>query len=95
MAYLIDNDYSSYILTEDEEIQGTLLTIAQKQVIQNEISIIATKLLDMVLDPAEPQKFIQEQSYIKGQLDALRYRLTMSETVEQMLAERASPDSYT
>lgn len=83
MAFLIENDFSSYSLNEEEEKEGAMLTITQKQVIQNEISVFAHELLELRFDPDEPNKYIQEESYKRGQLDALRFRLQCSEAAEE------------
>lgn len=83
MAYLIENDFSSYNLTEEETAQGSILTITQKQVIQNDIAICAQEKINLEYDSLNPQLFMQQEAKLAGQLQALRYRLECSETAEE------------
>ncbi len=85
MAHLIPNDFSSYELTEQEEIEGAILTITQKQVIQNYLSAAACEKNGLEYDPAEPLKFAQQEASLKGQIDAYRFILSASDAAEEFL----------
>lgn len=90
MAHLIPGVFSCYELTEEEELQGQILTVTQAHVIQNQLATCAEEKLLIKLDPDKPQHFVQEDSYKQGQIDMLKYILTMSETGIELRAERAS-----
>lgn len=95
MANLILNSFSSFDLLEEEETQGSILTITQKQVIQNEIALMAEEKLNLVFDPEKPSLYTQEEAYKKGQLDALKHRLTCSDLAEERVRELNNPDYST
>lgn len=90
MANLIENMYSSYQLTPEEAMRGASLTLLQRQVLQNDISMVANEMLDLQFDPAKPDSFIQEQAYKKGQLQALNWRMTCSMQADEDLQILAS-----
>ena len=90
MAHLIDNDFSSYELNEEEALQGSILTITQKQVIQNDIAVYAEEKLNLEFDTNNQMLFIQQESKLAGQIQALRYRLQSSEASEEELRYRES-----
>ncbi len=65
------NRFQSWILSPQEFLQGGMLTTLQKQVIQNQISQIANQKINLVFDPLNPQRFIQEEAGLSGQIAAL------------------------
>ena len=85
MAHLIPNDFSSYELTEQEELEGAILTITQKQIIQNYLSAAASEKIGLEYDPESPEKFVQQEASLKGQIDAYRFILAASEAAEESL----------
>ena len=92
MARLQDNDFSSYALTEEEELQGALLTITQRQVIQNQLSAVACEKLALEFNTDKPDSFIQQEAYKRGQLDLLSYLLDQSQSaVEEQKFKAENP----
>ncbi len=89
MAHLIPSNFSFYALTDQEAREGTLLTITQKQVIQNLIATLATELNTLEPDPNDYAKFIQQQAHSKGELDSLIHLIASSEAVEHEIAQEA------
>jgi len=85
MAHLIPNTFSSYQLTDLEELQGQILTVNQKQVIQNRLSIVAEEKLLLVFDPEHAKHFIQQEASLAGQIAALSYILELSDASEQLM----------
>jgi len=86
MAQLIDNAFSSYELTDQEMTEGSILTITQKQVIQNQVAMFAEQQLALRYDPNNPILFAQEQAEKKGGIEALQWLLTISESAEEAKA---------
>lgn len=84
MAKLITNSFSSYALSEDEEVEGSKLTITQKQVIQNQLAITSEELINLKLDPDNFQKFLQDQAFKQGYIAALQYQLELSASIEEL-----------
>ena len=93
MAKLIANSFSSYVLTEEEIKQGTLLTITQRQVLQNQMAQQAELLLE--LNPTaydSPSDFLLVRAYHQGQVDAIKYLLDSAQALQDILdAEAFNP----
>jgi hypothetical protein len=79
------NQFQSWNLTADEYLQGGLLTLTQKQVIQNQIASVAIQKINLQYIPDTPLEFAQQEAHLRGQLDALNYLLTLSEEAERQL----------
>jgi len=92
MAHLIDNDFSSYELNDEEAVQGSILSITQKQVIQNDIAVYAEEKLNLEFDTNNQMLFVQQEAKLAGQIQALRYRLQCSEASEEELRYRENPN---
>lgn len=86
MGHLIPNDFSSYYLNEQEELEGSILTVTQKQVIQNYLSAAASEKNGLEFDPDKPLLFVQQEASLKGQIDAFRFILSASDAAEQALS---------
>ena len=84
MAVLIPNDFSSYELTEQEEIEGAKLTITQKQLIQNYLSGAAIEKNGLEYDHNNSERFIQQEASLKGQMDAYRHLLDSSDAADEL-----------
>jgi len=80
------NQFQSWTLTPEEFLQGGLLTTLQKQVIQNQIASVAIEKLHLEYNPAEPLEFVKASSNAQGQIAALSYLLTLSESAEMQLS---------
>ena len=87
MAHLVDNSFSTYELTKEEELQGNILTIAQQQVIQNRLATAAEEKLTLEFDPAEPNLFMQQEAYKRAEIDTLRFILDTSKASEAILRD--------
>ena len=93
MAILAVNPFSSYELTVEEEVQGSLLTITQKQMLQNDLAIYATQRLALEFDPLNPSIFVQREAGLKGQMEVIQYLLDRSNAVEEAIkASSAQPE---
>ena len=90
MAHLIPSSFSYYELTEEEEIQGQILTVTQAHVIQNQLAQCAEEQLLIKFDPDKPHQFVQENSFKQGQIEMLKYILIMSESGIEIRTERAN-----
>lgn len=85
MAHLLANDFTSYSLSDEEEIQGSIFTIGQKQVLQNMLAAAAQEKIALVYDAKEPTFFTQQEASLKGQMDVLRHLLEVSDAAEASL----------
>lgn len=91
MSELICNAFSSFKLTDEEQQQGDLLTMTQKQVIQNDIAKYAESKLALEYDATNPTLFIQQEAKLSGQMEALNYRLDCSNAAEQAIFDKNNP----
>ncbi len=83
MATIIPSQFTSYVLSEKEELAGGLLTIDQKQLIQNDRANVATQLLSLEYDPSKPMEFLQQDAYLKAQLQCFTFLLDRSNECEK------------
>lgn len=93
MARLIPNTFTTFELTPQEELQGSILTIGQKQVIHNKLADVANEKLALILDSNNLDRYIQQEASLKGQMDILQYLLDSSETMEEILATNNNPEN--
>lgn len=91
MAQLIVSTFTQYSQSQQEQLAGTLLCMEQKQFIQTEIAKIAEQRLALVPDPNNYAVFIQQESYLKGQMEAYKYLLDCASASEVQLADN-QPD---
>lgn len=80
------NTFTTYKLTPAELTSGSILTIFQLAVIQNQISELAEQKLNVVYDPANHSDYGIQLAFKSGQMAALQYLVDVSEEVSKQLA---------
>ena len=85
MAELIPNEFTSYKLNEQEELEGSIFTITQKHVLHNLLAVNAAEKLIIEYDPEKPLTFVQEEAYKRGAIEILRFILASSEAATEAL----------
>lgn len=85
MATIIENNFTQYQLTEQEQLSGSALGITQKQFIQSQMAIVAELRLALVPEPNNYAAFIQTEAHYKGQMTAYQYLLDASDESEKQL----------
>lgn len=94
MATAIPNTFTSFKWeTDEEEFGASILTIGNKQRIQNEIAIIAQQILNITFDPEHPMQFVQQDANLKGQLQSLQWLIDVSDAAQTALAHIQSSSS--
>lgn len=87
MAHLNpESSFQSWILSEQETLQGCVLTTLNTHVIQNQIALYAQERLNLELDMTNPTRFVQQEADLKGKIAALRYLLDLSESAVKRIA---------
>lgn len=89
MAVPIHNTFSSWKLTADEVLSGSVLSELQIQVLQNQISEIAEQKLGLQFDPKDTADFGIQTAYLQGQLDILNLRIAISEEATRVALDNA------
>lgn len=77
-----DSPFQSWILTPEEFLQGSILTLTQKQVIQNQITQLAVQKNNFEPNYSDLLATAQKEAYLRGQMDGLQYLLTLSASSE-------------
>jgi hypothetical protein len=67
----VNNQFVTYELTEKEYQQATQFTDLQRAMLQNEYAAKAASRLALVFNPAAAHEFVQEEAYLKGQMELL------------------------
>ena len=80
-----NNPFQSWVLTPQEEIQGSILNLTQKQVIQNRISELMQEKTLLKFTPDNAHSFIQREAELQGQIGILQYLIANSEDAERKL----------
>jgi len=75
------NNFTQFILSEEEQQAGYHLTAEQRAVIQNDIAECAIKRANIIHDLANPGKSLLEDAALKGQLTMLQYQLSRADAV--------------
>ena len=94
MSHLVANAFSSYELTDEEALQGAILTITQKQVIQNQLAALAEEKIHLEPDPANMMLYVGEEAYLRGQIVNLQYLLQLSATAEEEFIQQQQNPQY-
>ena len=84
MAHLVPNSFSTFQLDEDEVLQGSMFTISQLQVLQNNLASYAEERLAQEYNPASPMQFIQQEAFNKGAMAALSFLIENSNALQNL-----------
>ena len=76
---LTPNSFSSYHLTEDEALEGSILTVQQKQVIQNLLVARAEEKLALPFTPNDIHGYAQREASLAGEIAAYQTLIANSE----------------
>lgn len=85
MSHLKPNAFSSYEMTDKEELQSAILTINQKEHIQNELALAASSVLQLSCNGITPEEYLRDVSYDRGRIAAFQWLLTQSTIAEDVL----------
>jgi hypothetical protein len=94
MAYLSPShtQFHFWELTPKEQEEGSLLTITQRQVIQNQIALLAQESINMIVDSDTQYQWSLRQAELQGSRAALQNLLDASDSIE---ASRNNSPSHT
>lgn len=86
MANLVPSTFCRYEFSSQQELlQAQILSPIQLQWIQTCLSDAAEERLRLNFDPTSPEKFIQAEANLKGQIEAFQYLVACSqEAAEQV-----------
>ena len=84
MAQLQLNTFTSFVLTEDEEKQGSMFTIDQKRVLQNLLVTYAEAGRAIDYSPDKILEFVQQDYFNKGAVAVLKHLISTSDDLQQL-----------
>lgn len=91
-SYNTDQPFHAFNLSEEEVLQGSVLSPLQKQVVQNMIAAHAVDRLNRKIDVDNIMKTVQEDAENQGYIRALRYLLEESDRcLETLNTRRTNP----
>lgn len=90
---LTQSTFSKYTLSESDTLIASTLTTLTSQFIQNQICSIAEAMIALDVDPNNYSAYVQQQAYLKGQMDGLKYLLDASIASEAAVLEAARKNS--
>jgi len=90
MSSLVPSRFQRYKFSEEEEIQGALLTTLQLEVIRNEQAIKAEEVLNLKLEEGKEKEFFQQQASLEGQISAYGYLIAKHEWAQDVMESRAN-----
>jgi hypothetical protein len=91
VSELIPNEFSTFKLTDQEALEGCILTITQKEVLHNLLAANASELLGLEYDIKEPSSYIQQEAYKRGAIDVLRFILASSDSAHEVIYPQDNP----
>lgn len=89
------NIFDTYEHTEQEQIASSIFSQTNLEYLHNQRTAIAQQKLLLVYDTTNPSAFVQEDAYLRGQLDILSYLIDSSEAATSAVAEIAALDAAT
>jgi hypothetical protein len=88
MAILQPSPFCRFEFSSPEELlQAQVFSPQQLQWIQTALADAAEERLKLTLNPAEPQRFIQAEANLKGQIEAFQYLKACSEDALEQLKQ--------
>ena len=95
MAEQLPNRFSSFALTAEEELRGSVYSTEQKWVLQNKLAETAMIKTALTYDPEHPLLFAQEEAGHAAELLFIEYLLDTSDAAEQAIMELRNPNEDT
>ena len=91
MSQLQPNSFTSYELTDQEQLEGTIFTILQLQSLHNLLSSYAEEKIALDYDPEHPILFMQNEASLKAKIEVLTYIIEVSNASQDILDVRNTP----
>ena len=85
-----ENTFTTWKLTKDEILQGTMLSRLHKLVIQNQIAALAETKLGLKFTPNNLSDYTQQEAYLAGKIDMLQALVLNSDESERLYASEVS-----
>lgn len=81
MSTIRYNSFISYDFSDQEQINNSIFNDAQLQHLQNELAMVAECKLNLEYISTDPINYAQQEAYLRGKLDILRYLIDNSKAM--------------
>ena len=85
MVSLQPNRFMSWRMSEEEILQASILSFAQKQLIQNDMASAAEQILNEEIDPNDVLKSIKQRAFLDAQVQTYQLLIDRSNAAEAQL----------
>jgi hypothetical protein len=89
MATLDSTSLTRFTLTEEEELSGQILSLGNKQVIQNRLADCCEAKINLKFDASDINNFLQQEAELQGQIGILKLLLETSMQAEKEVVLRS------
>lgn len=90
----INSSFHRFTTTPDEVLSGSILSNMQIAVIQNLRVDIAEQKLALTFTPEKMYDFVQQESFLSGQLEILQFLIDSSEASQKAVLARTVNQSH-
>ena len=91
MSALLTNSFTSYELTPQEELQGSIFNSLQLQVLHNHLAAYAEQKIALDYTPEHPLIFAQDEASLKAKIELLNYLIEASQASLDALNPNLDP----
>lgn len=75
------NTFTSYVLTDEQQLESVNFSTLQRAFLQNLLTVAATRKVNLKVDPADLQGYIQREAELASEITLLRYLLGIKEAL--------------
>jgi hypothetical protein len=93
MATLKESKFTSWELTDEEEIQASVLSSMNIILIQNDLNMAAEQAVNLEFTPEDTMKYLKQKSYLDAQIQTFEYLIRRSREAELLLKSLATKRS--
>lgn len=94
MAQPISNQFTSWKLSPEEELEGCMLNAGQVMVIQNDMANAAMQLINLDFTPDDPKDYLMKKAYLDAQVRTYQTMLDRSEKAVEALRKLAELQAH-
>ena len=88
MAKLLDNEFTQYEFTQEEELLAYSFSDIQLQGLRTQLAIVTAEKLNLSPDVHDTLYFKLEHRYLQGKMDIIRGFIMVSEGIKKEMEER-------
>jgi hypothetical protein len=91
MSTQITNTFTTFELSDKEALQSAIFTTLQLQNLQNQLANAAESRLALEFDANNPSDFLQQEAFLKGQIELLKFLIDGSAMATEELTNPELP----